>query len=358
MSIALSIIPSESAGPSHAPPAAPDGANRLGQLFDSHGRVIHDLRLSVTDRCNFRCRYCMEREYTYMPKMDLLSLDEYLTIARVCASLGTTKIRVTGGEPTMYPDLLPLLEALGKMPVTDLAMTTNGSLMTERRARIWRRAGLHRITLSLDSLRDTRVQQITRAKTDVQSTLNAISAARAAGLTPIKVNAVITRGVNDDEIADFADFARDQRIHMRLIEFMPLDSGKAWNRSAVVSADDMLAAITARHKLIRLDENDPHSTSLNFCFADGAPGRIGIIAAVTRPFCRACSRLRITADGKIRPCLFSLQEWDLRPLLRTGAGDEALRAFLVDAVWTKQRGHSINAADFVQPDRTMSAIGG
>ena len=340
MSIALPILSADVDEDSQAPPVAPEKANRPGQLFDSHGRVIHDLRLSVTDRCNFRCRYCMDPDYSYMPKMELLSLEEYLRVVRVCVSLGISKIRVTGGEPTLYPELLALLEALGKMPIKDIAMTTNGSLMTERQARAWRTAGLDRITLSLDSLRDDRVAHITRAKTGLQSTINAIRIAQAVGLTPIKVNAVIMRGVNDDELADFADFAREHKIDMRLIEFMPLDSGRAWDRSAVVSADEMLDAINARHELVQLDKHDPHSPSLNFGFADGAPGRIALIASVTRP------------------CLFSLKEWDLRPLLRSGASDDDLAAFVVDAVWTKQKGHSINAADFVQPDRAMSAIGG
>ena len=230
--------------------------------------------------------------------------------------------------------------------------------MTQESALAWKQAGLHRITLSLDSLRDERVEHITRAKTNLASTVNAIKNAQAAGLTPIRVNAVIMRDVNDDEIADFADFAREHEIDVRLIEFMPLDSNRAWHRSAVVSADEMLEAINKRHKLVPLERKNPHSPSLNFGFADKSPGRIGIIASVTRPFCGACSRLRVTADGKVRACLFSLEEWDLRPLLRSGASDEELAAFIVDSVWTKQKGHSINAADFVQPKRAMSAIGG
>lgn len=358
MSTALPIILSSSDEPANKPPAAPLEANRPGQLYDSHGRVIHDLRLSITDRCNFRCRYCMEPDYKYMPQRELLSFEEYLTVVRVCLTLGITKIRVTGGEPTLYSQLLPLLTELGKMAIEDIAMTTNGSLMTQESAKAWKEAGLHRITLSLDSLRDDRVEHITRAKTNLNSSINAIKIAKAAGLSPIRVNVVIMRDVNDDEIADFADFAREHEIDVRLIEFMPLDSDRAWHRSAVVSADEMLEAINKRHTLVQLDRKNPHSPSLNFGFADKSLGKIGIIASVTRPFCGACSRLRVTADGKIRACLFSLEEWDLRPLLRSGASDEELAAFIVDSVWTKQKGHSINAADFVQPKRTMSAIGG
>jgi len=358
MSIALPVIADAADNGGPKPPAAPQRAHQPNTLLDSHGRTIHDLRLSVTDRCNFRCRYCMEPDYRYMPKRELLSLDEYIRVVRVCVSLGITKLRLTGGEPALYPDLLPLVEALGDMPLEDIAMTTNGSLMDEDTARTWRTAGLKRITLSLDSLRDERVKSITRAQTNVHSTVGAIHAAKDAGLHPIKVNAVVMRGVNDDEVADFADFAREHDIDMRLIEFMPLDSGHTWDRRVVVTAKQMLYAIESRHELTRKPGEDPHSTSMNFTFADGAPGRIGIIAPVSRPFCGACSRLRVTADGKIRPCLFSHDEWDLRPLLRGGATDDDLRSFFVDAVWTKQKGHGINAEDFIQPQRAMSAIGG
>ena len=179
-----------------------------------------------------------------------------------------------------------------------------------------------------------------------------------AGFDAIKVNAVIMRNVNEDEIADFADFAREHDIDMRFIGFMPLDSSRTWDRSKVVTADEMLEKISTRHELVPLDQGDPHSTSLNYTFADGAPGRIGIIAPVTRVFCGACSRLRITADGKVRPCLFSHKEWDIRPVLRSGGSDEDIAAFLRNATWTKQKGHGISEAGFVQPERTMSAIGG
>jgi len=252
-----------------------------------------------------------------------------------------------------------------KVTFTDVAMTTSGSLVTETDAARWRSLGLTRLTLSLDSLRDERVRSITRARTDLASTIRAIEAAKAAGLGPVKVNAVVVRGRNDDEIADFADFARDHDVDVRLIEWMPLDSGHTWSRGAMVTAAEMLEAITARHRLEPADGDRPDSTSMNYRFADGGPGRIGLIASVTRPFCGACSRLRITADGKVRPCLFSTREWDLRPVLRDEehAGDEAaadgaIRRFLIDAVWTKQAGHGIGAEDFEQPARGMSAIGG
>lgn len=358
MSVLLPILRPDEDRPEAVPPEAPATAHRAGRLIDAHGRVIHDLRLSVTDRCNYRCTYCMDPGIRYLPKRNLLSLDEYLTVARVCQGLGIRKIRVTGGEPTLYPHLDDLLVGLGLLRFEDVAMTTNGSTMTAVDAARWGAAGLRRVTFSLDSLRPDRVGRITRSPATPQTVIGAIEAARAAALEPIKVNAVIIRGTNDDEIADFADFARAYRVRVRLIEFMPLDSSGAWDRSKVVPAAEMLQAIRLRHDLRPVAGERPDSTSCNFSFADGAPGGIGLIASVTRPFCGACSRLRITADGKVRPCLFSHDEWDLRPLLLRGAHERELSRFLVDALWTKQAGHRIGAENFQQPRRTMSAIGG
>jgi cyclic pyranopterin phosphate synthase len=300
----------------------------------------------------------MDPDFRYMPKRELLSLEEYLTIARVGASLGIRKLRITGGEPTLYRRLDDLIAGVGAMGFDDVAMTTNGSMLDRMPLDRWRRDGLDRFTLSLDSMRPQRVAEITRTAASPQTVIAAIRLAKAAGFDPIKVNAVVMRGVNDDELADFADFARENAIDMRLIEFMPLDSSRAWSRETVVTADEMLAAIGRRHELVPVESSDPASTSLNFRFADGAPGRIGIIASVSRPFCGACSRLRITADGKVRPCLFSHEEWDLRALLRDGAADDDISGFLVDAMWTKQAGHGIGSAQFTAPARTMSGIGG
>jgi len=355
MSLGLPVI--QNTAPAAAPPA-PDVVRAGGRLVDAHGRVIRDLRLSVTDRCNYRCVYCMDPDFRYMPKRELLSMEEYLRLVGVLTELGIEKLRITGGEPTLYPDLLPLMRGLGELPLKDIAMTTNGSLMSEQSARAWREAGLRRITLSLDSTRPERIERITRTKTTLDKSIDAIRAAHAAGLRPVKVNAVVMRGVNDDEIADFADFARTHDVDMRLIEFMPLDSSRAWTRADVVTADEMLAAIRQRHQLVRCADDAADSTSMNFAFADGGPGRIGIIAPVSRPFCGACSRLRITADGKVRPCLFSHEEWDIRAPLRDGASDEELTRAIIDAVWTKQAGHGIGSETFSQPARTMSSIGG
>lgn len=357
VSIALPILSSQPPG-AIAPPPAPTASKAPGRLVDAHGRTIRDLRLSVTDRCNYRCVYCMDPDFRYMPKKQLLSLDEYVTMARVCSSLGIQKLRITGGEPTLYPQLDELIARIGRLPFLDVAMTTNGSRLDRLPLARWRRQGLRRITLSLDSLRPQRVARITRTAATPATVIGAIRIARDAGFDPIKVNAVLMRGFNDDEIADFADFARRHDVGVRLIEFMPLDSGRAWSRDVVVPADEMLAAIRRRHDLAPADRHDPSSTSLNFSFADGAPGSIGIIAPVTRPFCGACNRLRITADGKVRPCLFSAEEWDLRRLLRRGAADAEIADFIADSMWTKQAGHGIGSADFIQPQRTMSAIGG
>lgn len=341
-----------------APPAAPADARRGGQLVDSYGRTIHDLRLSITDRCNFRCVYCMDPDFRYMPKRELLDLDEFVALVRSCLPLGIRKLRLTGGEPTLYPRLDELIRELGRMPLDDVALTTNGSMMDRSRANTWKQLGLRRITFSLDTVDRQKMRQITRSRTALETVVRAIDAAHQAGLGPVKVNCVVIRGVNEDGVADMAAFARRHDVDMRFIEFMPLDSSHAWNRSHVVSAAEVLERIGERFALEPIDEGDPHSTSMNYRFADGGPGRIGVVAPVTRTFCGACSRLRITADGKIRPCLFSHEEWDIRPLLRSGADDDALRDYIIDAVWTKQAGHGINSKDFVQPQRTMSAIGG
>jgi cyclic pyranopterin phosphate synthase len=300
----------------------------------------------------------MDPDFRYMPKRELLTLEAYVSIARVCASLGVTKLRITGGEPTLYPQLGELIDAIGQLPFHDVAMTTNGSHLERQPLATWRVRGLNRLTFSLDSLRPERVAAITRTSTTPQTVIDAIRLAREAAFHPVKVNAVMMRGINDDEPADFADFARTHDIDMRLIEFMPLDSSRAWSRAEVVSADEILAAVSRRHELVPVHPDDPSSTSRNYRFADGGPGRLGIIASVTRPFCGACSRLRITADGKVRPCLFSHDEWDLRPLLRDRATDDELRRFLVNATWTKQAGHGIGSNAFRPPARTMSAIGG
>ncbi len=338
--------------------APPNRELRERRLIDAYGRTIRDLRLSVTDRCNFRCTYCMEPDVRFLRKVELLTVPEMVRVARLCVGLGVEKIRLTGGEPTVYQHLDDLIAELAKLPIKDLAMTTNGSLMDDARAREWKRLGLRRLTLSLDTLRPDRFAAITRSKTPPETVIDAIRKAKDAGLDPVRVNAVIVRNWNDDEIVDLVDLAREIGFEMRFIEYMPLDSARAWDRDKLVSAEEILRTIRTRHELTPIGRDGKSGTSLNHAFADGAPGGVGIIASVTRIFCGQCSRLRITADGQVRPCLFSNNEFDVRVLLRGGASDEQIEDFLLDSVWTKQAQHGINDAGFEQPDRPMSAIGG
>ncbi|MCH7792547.1 MAG: GTP 3',8-cyclase MoaA [Planctomycetes bacterium] len=381
------------------------------RLIDSFGRVIRDLRLSITDRCNFRCVYCMDPDVTFAPRDELLTIDEHLDIARVAVQLGVTKVRITGGEPALHPGLIDLIAGLAKFNVdglSDIAITTNGSFLDASTARRWREAGLTRVTLSLDSLRQERFAAITRSNATVDDVLAGIEAAKNAGLDPVRVNAVIVRGVNEDELVDLAGLARRLAIDVRLIEYMPLDSAHAWERTKVVTATEMLDRIGSVYPLTPIGRDTKSSPATVFRFSDqpaNSSGRIGIIASVTRSFCSTCSRLRITADGKVRPCLFAHDEWDIRPLLRTvshaernealhpppsptgevpslrgGGGlpsvpnahrngtrdshasdpsrDRAIARFLADAVYAKKAGHVIDSPEFRQPERTMSAIGG
>jgi len=327
-------------------------------LIDSHGRTIRDLRLSVTDRCNFRCTYCMDPDVRFVPNSELLTVEELLRVTRVCVGMGVRKVRLTGGEPTLHPELVRIIEGVAGVGVDDVALTTNGSLATPEVAARWRRAGLDRITVSLDTLKPERMRAITRSNTAPARVLESVEACLDAGLGPVKINAVVVRGYNDDEVEDLAELARIYGVDMRFIEFMPLDSARAWDSGRLVRADEIIARVRARWSMTPLDRAENSETSLNFAFADGAPGRVGVIASVTRPFCGACSRLRITADGMVRPCLFSRDEWDLRALLRSGADDARLRSFLAEATWGKQAGHGISEPGFQQPDRPMSAIGG
>ncbi len=340
----------------NAPPVAPNEAIQTGQLLDARGRQIRDVRLSITDRCNFRCVYCMSPDVKYIPKMQLLTLDEYLRVIEILCSLGIEKLRITGGEPTLYPHLDELLEAVGTMGLKDIALTTNGSHIRSMWAKRWKKLGLNRVTVSLDTLRPARKDAITRSRTSLKTVIKSIDVLRDAGLTPVKVNAVVMRGVNDDEVEAFADFAHEHEIDMRLIEFMPLDAGRRWEKRHVVSAEEMLHKIRQKHDLIR-EEDVPSSTSMNYRFKEGM-GRIGFIASVSQAFCTNCDRMRIMADGAVRPCLFSDDEWSIRGLLRENATDEELKKFFRDAMWAKSTGHRMGRDDFQRPQKTMSTIGG
>jgi cyclic pyranopterin phosphate synthase len=323
-------------------------------LVDGYGRVHRDLRISVTDRCNFRCTYCMPAEgMAWMPRSDLLTFEEIERVARVCVEqLGVDSIRLTGGEPTVRAHLPVLVRKLAALDV-DLALTTNGATLRSVAAELVG-AGLRRINVSLDTLRRDRFVELTR-RDQLDAVLDGIDAAVAAGLDPVKVNTVVMRGVNDDEVLDLATFGRDRGVTVRFIEWMPLDADQRWDPDAVVSQDEIVAAIDAVHPL------DPvvrgHEPAERFAYRDGA-GEVGVIPSVTRPFCGACDRIRLTADGQLRSCLFAVDEVDLRAVLRSGGDDGALADAVRRCVAGKWAGHMIGQVTFVRPRRSMSQIGG
>jgi len=325
-------------------------------LKDSFGRVIDDLRISVTDRCNFRCTYCMPAEgLPWMPKKEILTFEEIIRVARIGVELGIITIRVTGGEPTVRSNIEDLIRGLSQIdPNLDLTMTTNGFLL-KKKARALREAGLKRINVSLDSLHRECFREMTR-RDALDDVLAGLEEASAVGFWPIKVNVVVVRGVNENEVLDFARFARDRGYQVRFIEFMPLDADRAWSLEKVVPSREILARIDAQYPLVPVKTDRPEPATV-FRFADGL-GEVGVIPSVTEPFCGSCNRIRVTADGQLRTCLFSIKEHNLKTLLREGASDEEIKAFIVAAVWAKEPGHRINQPDFVQPERTMSAIGG
>src|SRR5213080_1871858 len=329
-------------------------------LKDSYGRAIRDLRVSLTDRCNFRCFYCLPHgEPPIAPKEQMLSYEEIEYVCELFVELGIEKIRLTGGEPMMRQDIEVIIRKLAAFKprgLRDLALTTNGYFLPDR-ARGLKDAGLDRITISLDSLKRDVFKQMTGVDV-LDRVLAGIEAAKQAALEPIKINAVIVRGHNEDEVADFAAFAREHDVKMRFIEFMPLDSGHEWSREDVVSGREIRERIHARFPLVPLELSRGSETASRYRFADGAPGEIGIIAPVTEPFCGACSRIRLTADGQIRTCLFSKVEHSLRDVIRRGASRDEVAEYVKSVVLKKEPRHYINETFFEQPARTMSLIGG
>jgi cyclic pyranopterin phosphate synthase len=323
-------------------------------LTDSFGRVHRDLRISITDRCNFRCQYCMPEEgMAWLPRDELLTFEEIERVARVFVErFGFDSIRLTGGEPTVrahLPVLVGKLAALG----TDLAMTTNGATLGLI-ARHLADAGLRRLNVSLDSLRHDRFHELTR-RDGLDRVLDGIDAAVEAGFDPVKVNVVLMRGINDDEVVDFAAFGRDRGVEVRFIEFMPLDADGAWSRDRVVPRDEIVAAIDAAYPLEPVRRaNEPAE---RYRFRDGR-GAIGVIPSVTDAFCGTCDRVRLTAEGGLRSCLFALDEHDLRAVLRSGGSDDDLAQLITDAVAAKWAGHQIGRVQFIRPARSMSQIGG
>ena len=334
-------------------------------LVDPHGRTVRDLRISITDRCNFRCTYCMPQEgMSWLPRDEVLTYEEIERVARVCVErFGFDGIRITGGEPTVRARLPLLIEKLAALRVpgtgepVDLAMTTNGATLGLL-AHDLRAAGLRRINVSCDSLRADRFQVLTR-RGQLDRVLDGIAAAQDAGFDPVKVNVVTVRGVNDDEMVDFAAFGRETGVQPRFIEFMPLDADGAWSMAQVVPAREVVEAIDAVFPLEPVDHGP--EPAARWRYRDGR-GEIGVIASVTQPFCGSCDRIRITAEGQLRNCLFSVRETDLRSILRGGGPDEgiddALAAAVAADVGNKWAGHRIGQVDFIRPDRSMSQIGG
>jgi cyclic pyranopterin phosphate synthase len=332
-------------------------------LIDPFGRRVTDLRVSITDRCNFRCTYCMPEEgMQWLPRDELLTYEEQARIVGVCVDrYGFESVRITGGEPTLRAHLPRLVAMLAPLGI-DVAMTTNGVKLPEM-AHDLAAAGLRRINVSLDSLRPDVFRELTRRE-DLHRVLAGIDAALDAGLDPVKINCVVMRGVNDDEIVDLAAFGREKGVGIRFIEFMPLDAEGAWSESSVVPAAEILGRI---HAVFPLADPVVHRSghvepAERFQYADGV-GDVGVIASVTEPFCENCDRIRLTAEGKLRTCLFALDEYDLRAILRDDdAADEAiddlLAAEIARAVGTKWAGHRIGQVDFVRPNRSMSQIGG
>jgi len=347
------------------------------RLIDSHGRILRDLRISLTDRCNFRCLYCLpETEAAqnfyrgrwaamphstpiarqWQPQANFLTFDELERVIRLAAGLGIQKIRLTGGEPLLRPKIEELVGRIAGIPgIEDLALTTNGFLFPKV-GRALRAAGLRRVSFSLDSLDRENFQKLT-GRDGLAEVLESIRLARELGMAPVKVNAVIIRGINDHEIEGLADFAREQDVAMRFIEFMPLDSARAWQRELVVSGGEVLRRLQSHRELVPAPAKSPAETARRWRFADGR-GEIGLISPVSEPFCGHCNRIRLTADGKIRTCLFSVVEHDLRSRLRDGDSDESLAEYLLTVALGKEARHHIGEPEFVAPERSMSCIGG
>jgi GTP 3',8-cyclase len=326
------------------------------KLTDSFGRSHNNLRLSVTDRCNLRCTYCMAEDVTFLDRTELLSFEELAAFTRIAAGLGVDKVRLTGGEPLLRRGLPELVRMLLDIPgVRDLALTTNGVLLAQQAGPLFD-AGLRRVTVSLDTLDATRFQRIAR-RDALADVLAGIDAARAVGFDRIKVNAVVLRGVNDVDVVPLAKFARDRGLEMRYIEYMPI-GGETWEREKVVFAHEILEQIDREvAPLVPAEDYDPRAPAMDFRYADGN-GRMGIIAPVSRPFCRRCNRLRLTAEGKLRNCLFALDELDVKPFLRPATDADGVAELFRQSVAAKGEGHEINSARFVKPVRTMHAIGG
>ena len=326
-------------------------------LIDRFGRIAKDLRVSVTDRCNFRCRYCMPSEgLEWMQRSEILDFEEIERLTRVLVESGIRSIKVTGGEPLVRRNVTALIRMLRDIDADlDISLTTNGYLLSEH-AEGLAAAGLDRVTVSCDSLLRHRFEEMT-LRDALHEVLEGLKVAASHGLTPIKINTVVIKDVNDNEVVQFAELARSTGYDVRFIEYMPLDAQEQWSRQEVVPGERVIAAINAAFPLERdVDENPEPATP--YRFADGAQGRVGVIPSVTEPFCDSCDRLRLTADGQLKACLFSVDETDLKGALRGGVSDEVLAAIARDCIASKWAGHRIGQVDFVKPSRSMSSVGG
>jgi GTP 3',8-cyclase len=327
-------------------------------LVDTYGRVATDLRVSLTDKCNLRCSYCMPPEgLEWLPGPDLLTDDELVRLVTVAVGLGVTEVRFTGGEPLLRRGLVSIVERVGALsPRPRMQVTTNG-IGLAKVAPALAAAGLDRVNVSLDTL--DRERFVTLARRDrLADVLAGLAGAADAGLTPVKVNTVLMRGVNDDEAAPLLRWALGEGYHLRFIEQMPLDAQHGWDRATMVTAEEILASLQAEFDLTPVGEDERGSAPAEEWVVDGGPGRVGVIASVTRPFCGSCDRVRLTADGQLRNCLFAREESDLRAALRAGASDEELGARMRASLLAKLPGHGIDDPGFLQPTRPMSAIGG
>jgi GTP 3',8-cyclase len=344
-----------------SPPAwqLPPGTDRTRlpeRLVDTFGREVKNIRLSVTDRCNFRCVYCMPEEMEFFPKEEILTYEELVRLSTLCLQMGVERIRLTGGEPLVRRNLPVLIRALKALPgLKDISLTTNGARLPEMAAELYD-TGLRRLNISLDSLNREKFAEVTR-RDFLDRVLAGLDAAQAAGFAPIKVNAVAMRDFTEEELLDFARLARERSFQVRFIEFMPLDGDNIWERQRILTGREIVERIGEVYPLERVPVPPSSEPATRYRFVDGM-GEIGIIASVTEPFCEACDRIRLTSDGKLRTCLFSLEELDLKTPLRAGATDVELGWLMADAVMRKGPGHMINSEEFVKPVRTMSQIGG
>ena len=324
------------------------------ELVDLFGRVHKDFRISVTDRCNFRCQYCMPEEgLDWLKREELLTFEEITRITKILVkNYGINSVRLTGGEPTLRANLPDLISMLSELPI-EIALTTNG-INLSKNAQIFFDAGLNRVNISIDSLKAERFKEIT-LRDEMEKVIAGIEASIEAGLSPVKINVVVMRGINEDEIIDFAKFGRELGVTVRFIEFMPLDADEKWSTLSVVSLKEIFSKINAVYPLEPVERSNAPAS--RFRYLDGR-GEIGIVASVTEKFCDTCDRIRITADGQFRNCLFSNEEFDLKEVLRSESTDKEICEFLERAVRAKREGHGIGNVDFIRPARSMSQIGG